>query len=43
LHGLELCALPPEVVATPWFATTPSTGLALAPLLLLHKFPRRKW
>ena len=31
------------MLATGWYAATPSTGFALAPLLLLHRFPRRAW
>ena len=43
LAGLELCAIPVEVLATPWFAASTSAGFALAPLLLVHRFPRRQW
>jgi len=43
LPGLELCLIPKEFTDTLWFRKTPSSGFALMPLLLLRKFPTRRF
>jgi len=43
LDGLEECLFSEKILATQWFRKTPTTGFALMPLLLLMKFPGRKF